>query len=80
MALSGLSLPNGELYVRSRRSGSSGTHDMIGHNGEYRGLEVQCDHTVVASNAVSIVSVREPTGRRFQNLENATHASAWQGP
>ncbi len=50
VAVSELTLPNGKLYVRSLRSGTSGTHDMIGAEGAYTGLKVECDYDTAASD------------------------------
>ncbi len=50
VALSELTLPNGKLYVLSRRSGTSGIHGMIGVDGAYRGLEATCDYSAAASD------------------------------
>ncbi len=51
VALAELTLPNGKLYVLSRRSESSGTHDMVGIDGAYRGLKIECDYDAAASDA-----------------------------
>ena len=51
VAVSELILPNGKLYVLSRRSGDSGTHGMIGVDGAYQGLVAECDYGAQASDA-----------------------------
>ncbi len=51
VAVSELTLPNGRLYVLSRRSGTSGSHGMIGVDGAYRGLVAECDYGAQASDA-----------------------------
>lgn len=50
VAVSELTLPNGKLYVLSRRSGDSGIHGMIGADGAYRGLTAECDYEAAASD------------------------------
>ncbi|MDE0416032.1 MAG: hypothetical protein OXI95_03725 [bacterium] len=50
VALSELILPNGKLYVLSRRSGTSGIHGMVGADGAYRGLKATCDYSAAASD------------------------------
>lgn len=50
VAVSELTLPNGKLYVLSRRSGTSGIHGVIGVDGAYQGLEATYDYSAAASD------------------------------
>lgn len=50
VGVSELTLPNGKLYVRSQRSGTAGTHDMIGADAAYQGLAAACDYSAAPSD------------------------------